>query len=208
MCCTGARSPWQKCRGNPAGSGLSHCLAMLCHSPLGPMGGHIPSLRSGGSRRDGGGFSGCEGWGRPRQRARGHLPSVAGAALTVGEAIPGRSSPSLLLCLGAPGADNDSPLFHVDVNAWELLRDWQLENESSQKPVLLSPGRAEHLGGASQAQGARVIINARCTFTLVPENTSLHLQTAHTLSSCGSNTRGSALPRAKCWRLQQQTQAA
>lgn len=41
---------------------------------------------------------------------------MAGAALTGGEAISARSSPSLLLRLGAPGVDNDSPLFHVDVN--------------------------------------------------------------------------------------------
>lgn len=58
---------------------------------------------------------------------------TAGAALTVGEAIPARSSPSLLLRLAAPGADNDSPLFHVPVNAWELLRDgsWKVNHYKS-----------------------------------------------------------------------------
>lgn len=61
------------------------------------------------------------------------LHFAAGAALSVGEAVPGRSSPSLLLRLGAPGADNDSPPFHVDVNAWELLRDgsWKVNHSKS-----------------------------------------------------------------------------
>lgn len=61
------------------------------------------------------------------------LHFVAGAALSVGEAIPARSLPSLLLRLGAPGVDNDSPLFHVDVNAWELLRDgsWKVNHYKS-----------------------------------------------------------------------------
>lgn len=61
------------------------------------------------------------------------LHFTAGAALSVGEAIPARSSPSLLLSLGAPGAGNDSPLFHVAVNAWELLRDgsWKVNHDKS-----------------------------------------------------------------------------
>ncbi|TRZ23030.1 hypothetical protein HGM15179_004069 [Zosterops borbonicus] len=61
------------------------------------------------------------------------LHFMAGAALSVGEAIPARSSPSLLLRLGAPGADNDSSLFHVDVNAWELLRagSWKVNHYKS-----------------------------------------------------------------------------
>lgn len=65
--------------------------------------------------------------------ARATLHFMAGAARSVGEAIPARSSPSLLLCLGAPGADNDSPVFHVDVNAWELLRDgsWKVNHYKS-----------------------------------------------------------------------------
>lgn len=141
---------------------------------------------------------------------RATLHFMAGAALSVGEAIPARSSPSLLLRLGAPGADNDSSLFHVDVNAWELLRDssWKVNHYKSRS--WLSPGRAEHPGGASQAQEVGVIIKHECEMHLhlVPADTSLHLQTAHTLSCCGSNIGGSALPGAKCWRLQQQTQAA
>lgn len=56
-------------------------------------------------------------------------------------------------------------------------------------------------------------INVRCTFTAVPANASSHLQTGTPSSPPPSlpelaSTRGSALPRAKGWRLEQETQAA
>lgn len=56
-------------------------------------------------------------------------------------------------------------------------------------------------------------INVRCTFAMVPANASSHLQMGTPSSPPPSlpgleSTRGSALPRAKGWRSEQQTQAA
>lgn len=118
------------------------------------------------------------GWGRPllpcgvrRAVAAGSgavLRDTARAALTVGAAAPARSSPSLLLHPSAPAARGRimTALCFMWTRTPESCSGRQLEDESSRKPVLLSPGGAERLGGVSQALGVQATIKHQCEMHL------------------------------------------